>query len=108
MNTIVGFGIIVLLMFLGVDAVQSNVIGYTLGGLISYYLNSKYTFHNRQRTLKQAVIFFMILLISYGLNLIVLQYFLVFLNQYIAQIFAAFIYTLSAFILARILVFKKS
>ncbi len=39
-NTLVGFGIIFILMFLGLSPILSNAIGYLIGSSISFILNS--------------------------------------------------------------------
>ena len=35
-NTFVGFSIIFTLMFMGMSAVDSNIIGYAIGAIVSY------------------------------------------------------------------------
>lgn len=105
-NTLVGFSIIFLLMFLGLDATPSNVTGYAIGAVLSYQLNKKYTFKSSKSSKTQALKFFTVLLISYLLNFVTLQWLLGFLNPYIAQFISATVYTLSSFILAKFMVFK--
>jgi putative flippase GtrA len=105
-NTIVGFSIIFLLMFSGVSAALSNVIGYAIGAVLSYYLNKKYTFKSTDKSKMQAVKFFLVLGVSYVLNFLTLQWLLGFLNPYLAQLFSAIVYTLSSFLLAKFIVFK--
>jgi len=105
-NTVVGFSIIFLLMFSGMTAVMSNMIGYMLGGILSYYLNKKYTFKSKEDSILQALKFFMVIFLAYGLNFLVLQWLLKSINPYMAQFFAAVVYTLSSFILAKFVVFK--
>jgi len=105
-NTVIGFGIIILLMSVGVDALKSNAIGYGVGAVLSYILNSKYTFKDTEYKSRKIVIFFLILTVAYGLNYIVLQSLLPLLNPYLAQVFAAIMYTVSAFVLMKFLVFS--
>lgn len=106
-NTTVGFSIIFLLMFIGFSAIWSNAIGYAIGAILSYYLNSKYTFRSTSRGKIQAMKFFSILFISYLLNFLTLQWLLDFLNPYLAQFISAIVYTLSSFLLAKLIVFKE-
>ncbi len=106
-NTLVGFSIIFLLMFAGLSATLSNVIGYAIGAVLSYYLNKKYTFKSTTNSKTQAVKFFTVLLIAYLLNFITLQWLLGFLNPYLAQLISAVVYTLSSFMLAKFIVFKE-
>ncbi len=106
-NTLLGFSIIFFLMFSGVSATVSNAIGYAIGAVLSYYLNSKYTFKSKNKGKMQALKFFMVLGLSYLLNFITLQWLLGFANPYVAQLISAAVYTLSSFILAKLFVFKE-
>ena len=106
-NTLVGFCIIFALMFAGLSPVWSNAIGYFIGAILSYYLNSKYTFSIGTQNKIQVFKFFIVLALAYILNFFTLQYTLVFLNPYLAQLIAAAIYTFSSFILMKVYVFKE-
>jgi len=103
-NTIVGFGIIFVLMFLGLDAKISNAIGYAIGAVVSYILNSRYTFRS-QTSVLLALKFFGVLLVSYIINFVVLSYMLIYTDAYISQIISGIVYTLSSFVLAKYFVF---
>ena len=106
-NTLFGFSIIFTLMFLGVSAVASNFIGYFFGAILSYTLNKKYTFKSDTKDKTEALKFFGVLLISYCINLLTLQWLLTFLNPYTAQLISAIVYTLSSFSLAKLFVFSE-
>jgi len=106
-NTLTGFSIIFLLMYVGVSATLSNVLGYTIGAFISYKLNSHYTFNGDVYKKRTMLKFFMVLGIAYLLNFATLQWLLATTNPYIAQLGAAIIYTVSSFIMVRYLVFKE-
>ena len=105
-NTITGFGIIVLLMYCGLDAIKSNEVGYGVGAIISYLLNRKYTFNDANHTITKILKFFIVLSIAYSLNYFVLNYFLARISPYYAQMISAATYTVSAFILMKLFVFK--
>jgi len=107
-NTIVGFLIIFLLMFIGFTPVLSNLMGYAIGSVVSFYLNSRFTFKSTQTTKAQVVKFFTILLMSYFLNLLTLQWLLELINPYLAQFFSAVVYTISSFLLVKFIVFKDN
>lgn len=107
-NTLAGFSIIYGLMLLGVSPVKSNAIGYGIGAILSYFLNKKYTFKVETYDTMQVVKFFMVLGVSYLVNLIVLYALLDTINAYIAQFIAAMLYTLSAFILFKYVVFNAA
>ena len=105
-NTFVGFSIVFLLMYVGFSAILSNVVGYTIGSVVSYVLNNKYTFDATNQHQKVFVKFFMVLAIAYALNFMTLQYVLTFMTPYLAQLCAAVVYTLSSFLMMRFFVFK--
>lgn len=105
-NTLLGFSIIFILMFLGVSPMISNAVGYGIGAIFSYYLNSKYTFQDTPHSYIRMFKFFMILSLSYLLNFLVLQWLLPFLNPYIAQFISAVVYTLSSFFFMKFFVFR--
>jgi len=104
-NTVLGFSIVVMLMLVGFSPMLSNAIGYGAGAILSYYLNSKYTFDTQKHHLGQAMKFFIVLLFAYFLNYFTLQWTLEFLNPYIAQLIAAVVYTLSAFFMMKKFIF---
>jgi len=106
-NTAVGFGLIVLLMYMGVDAVLSNAMGYGIGAILSYFLNKHYTFTYKNHSMRVAIKFFTVLGIAYLLNYMVLMMLLATINPYIAQAVSAVVYTLSAFIMMKFLVFRN-
>jgi len=105
-NTLIGFTLIFMLMYLGVSAEKSNAMGYSIGAIISYILNSKYTFKNTSHSTVRMVKFFAVLGLAYLLNFITLQMLLPSINAYTAQLFAAIVYTVSAFVLAKLIVFQ--
>ena len=107
-NTLVGFSIVFSLMFFGISAEQSNMIGYAIGAILSFYLNSKYTFKSKFTKLL-ALKFFGVLALSYLLNFLVLKWLLFSeVDPYLAQFFSAVVYTLSSFILMKVFVFRNS
>jgi putative flippase GtrA len=105
-NSVAGFSIIYILMFFGVTPTMSNAIGYSIGSIISYYLNRKYTFKSALKSKIVMFKFFLVLAISYGLNLLTLKYLITIINPYLAQIGSAIIYTLSSFLLIKFTVFN--
>ena len=106
-NTVVGFGLIVLLMYMGIDAVLSNAIGYGIGAILSYFLNKKYTFAYKNYSMRVAIKFFAVLGMAYLLNYMALMILLPHINPYAAQVASAVIYTLSAFLMMKFLVFNN-
>jgi putative flippase GtrA len=106
-NTVIGFGIILLLMYLGMDAVKSNAVGYGFGAVLSYVLNSKYTFKDGDHNGIKVFKFFLVLGVAYSLNYLVLKSILPLLNPYLAQMVSAIVYTVSAFVLMRLFIFDR-
>ena len=106
-NTMVGFGLIILLMYMGVDAILSNAIGYGFGAILSYFLNKHYTFTYKNHSMRVVIKFFAVLGVAYLLNYMVLMILLPHINPYVAQVTSAAIYTISAFLLMKFLVFNN-
>lgn len=107
LNTLVGFGIIFTLMYLGNDPTISNLIGYICGIIFSYFMNKSFTFKSKNKSKLEFIRFIIAMLISYFLNLLTLKLALnSSVNPYISQIIAGFIYTVSGFLISRFWVFK--
>jgi len=107
-NTLVGFSIVFSLMFFGLHAIESNMIGYAIGAVLSFYLNSKYTFKSKF-TKALALKFFGVLLVSYFLNFLVLKWLLsTEVDPYMAQLFSAVVYTFSSFVFMKVFVFRTT
>ncbi len=108
-NTIVGFGIIFLLMYFGVIPEISNIIGYTVGINVSYILNKKITFKSNKSHVKEFPKFLLSVGLSYILNFLGLLLFYRFfkINPYISKILSGAIYTISGFLLFKYFVFKN-
>ena len=94
-------------MFLGLEPMVANAIGYFFGAILSYTLNKKYTFKSHDKNHVEALKFFMVLFVAYVLNALTLQYLLPLMNPYYAQLIAAIVYTLSSFMMAKFIVFSK-
>ena len=107
-NTLVGFSIVFSLMFFGLSAVESNMIGYAIGAILSFYLNSKYTFKSKLSGLL-ALKFFGVLAVSYLLNFLVLKWLMsAEVEPYMAQLISAVVYTFSSFVFMKWFVFQDS
>ena len=108
-NTIFGYGITFSLFYFGVIAELSNLIGYSLGILLSYFLNKKYNFKNSNSHSKDFPRFVISMFAAYMLNLVILiimfRYFTI--NFYISQVVASIGYILTGFILSKYYAFKE-
>ena len=112
LNTIVGFGLIFLLMWHGFSPEISNIIGYGVGICFSFVMNKVFTFKSKQASKKanlaEFIKFISSMLIAWGLNFITLKICLNFgVNAYISQIISGGIYTITGYLLSKIWVFKK-
>lgn len=109
-NTIVGLGTIYFGMyFIGLDVVRSNLLGYTIGILVSFTLNKKWTFGSRDHVIYSFFRYLLVLVFAYVVNLKTVLFFNVNLgvNPYLAQAIGIFPYTLIGFLGSRYFVFKS-
>lgn len=76
-NVLVTYGVYYVLVFLGLNYLIANTVGYMAGILNSYYWNNKYVFKNNiHSSTKKLTKVFASYLVTYVIN-IVLLYFLV-------------------------------
>jgi putative flippase GtrA len=107
-NTIVGLSVIYLCKFvLNLSDVPANVLGYAVGLVVSFYLNSIWTFAYRGLVLLAALRFLMAFLISYGINLATVLILIEKLgvNSYLAQAAGIPAYTVAFYLLSKTFVF---
>lgn len=109
-NTLVGFGVIFILMHIGLLPEMANFIGYLCGIIVSFVLNKYFTFKSKNYLKKEFIKFVASMGIAYLINLLVLivlyRYFGV--NEYISQIIAGIFYTISGYILSKFYAFKQT
>lgn len=108
-NTLLGYLIIFFCAYvLKFSPLLSNGIGYGFGLAISYYLNKKFTFSSARRYSSQPLIFFLVFIFSYGINIISLYLFIYIfgINDAISQIMAGIFYVATSFFLNKRFVFK--
>lgn len=105
-NTIVGFTIIMVLMLIGLSATVSNIVGYAIGAILSYYLHSQYTFKNALYSVYTIRKFLGVLAIAYLFNFVTLQMLLEKMDPYGAQLIATIVYSGISFFLMKMFVFK--
>lgn len=108
LNTTVGFGIIFGLMFLGISPEISNLSGYVVGIIFSYFMNKVFTFKSKSKNKLEFIKFIISMFIAYILNFTTLKICLnLNINPYISQIISGGIYTATGYILSRFWVFTK-
>ena len=107
-NTVVGFGVIFLLMFFNVTPQLSNICGYAVGLTVSFVLNRSWVFRANDAEVKRQIIYFLIVfLVAFGINFLVLNILLIAsINAWLAQILAGVCYTLVFYVLNKRMVFS--
>lgn len=65
-NTIVGAGVMFLLYnCFGVSYWISTVCNYVIGGILSFFLNKYFTFQNKQKSIRQILLFILNMAVCY-------------------------------------------
>lgn len=70
-NTLVGFGAIAGASLLGASPLAANVLGYAVGLVVSYTLNSRYTFKRREAGVATVLRYLAAFGGAFGLNIVV-------------------------------------
>lgn len=108
LNTIAGFAIILLLMWLGVSPFIANICGYLVGLVLGFVVSRKFVFRSEGHFTTEGMRYLTAFLFCFALNLLMLELVLGRLhwNPNLAQLAAATAYTASMYLLARWLVFS--
>jgi len=108
LNTIVGFAVIFLLMWLGISPFIANICGYLVGLVLGFVVSWKFVFRSEGHFTTEGMRYLAAFLFCFALNLLVLELVLGRLhwNPNLAQLAAAMTYTASMYLLARWLVFS--
>jgi len=106
-NTLVGYGIIFSLLFLNVNYIVSNSIGYAVGISVSYYLNKFHNFKSTGKPVFEFPRFCTVCLTGYALNILILMVLVEFfhINTYYAVVIAGVAYTVTTYLVLRSFVF---
>jgi putative flippase GtrA len=110
-NTALGYAVIFSCMYLGGFSPElSNVVGYAVGFLVSYFLNRHFTFRSAQRRSTEFVRFGVVFLVAYTANLGVLIVLVRTLEIHpgLSQLIAGVIYIGTAYMLNKHYVFRTS
>ena len=108
-NGMLTLAIITICYLLGSSDEIANFLGI-LGGMIqSIFLNSRYTFQQKEIVLSKSIYFFLILALSYLINFYILFLCLNILKlpSFLSQLVAIMFYIFSSYVLLRKFVFKK-
>ena len=109
LNTVVGLTIIYLAKFLGgLGDFAANVTGYRVGLLLSFALNSTWTFKYDGMFLPAFGKFTLVFITAYLLNLVCVMVAIhQGLNSYLAQALGIIPYTVFTYLASRYLVFRR-
>lgn len=110
LNTVLGYAVIYACMYLaGFGAVTSNVVGYSVGLVVSYVMNRTFTFRSVASAPREIVRFVSIFLLAYLANLGVLILLIdrVGVHEGVAQIPAGVVYFALSFVLNKYYVFAS-
>ncbi|MCW5640808.1 MAG: GtrA family protein [Rhodoferax sp.] len=110
-NTIIGYGVILILQFaFGMRPLAANALGYMIGLAVSYALNRRFTFNSRRSHRASVLAFVGAAAVCYLLNVVVLQVLLtVFdLPAAAAQALAITAYTIAFYFANKYVVFKEN
>ena len=108
-NTLVALSIIYAAKwFADFGDVAANALGYGVGLLASFTLNSRWTFTHSGPQLPALAKFLLVALVAYGMNLLTVMVAIHYigLNDYIAQALGIPPYTLTSFLASKYFVFR--
>jgi len=109
LNSIFGYFFIFLFLYSGIQEEWSNLIGFILGILLSYYLNKTYNFKSNLAHKEALPRFFMSMAVAYLVNITVFSFFyrILDVNVYISTIVGGIFYTFVGYFTSYLWVFKK-
>lgn len=110
LNTLLGYAVIFSLMYLiKISPEISNLFGYSVGLITSYFLNRKYTFKSNLAKNREFLRFVFVFCIAYTANFIVLLLLIYSYstNYALSQIIAGCVYVSTSFLMNKHYVFKK-
>lgn len=108
-NTIVGLSVIYGLMAVGLGDVAANLIGYAIGLLVSFRLNSGWTFARSKAGTGAAGRFALVIAVAYLANLasMLAARDLLGLNSHLAQLVGVIVYAVIGFVGSRSFAFRQ-
>ena len=109
LNAFVGLSVIYLAKwYFHANNFTANAVGYSVGLLVSFTLNSRWTFSYLGPRFPAMVKFLMVALVAYSMNLLTVMIGIHFvgLNDYLAQALGIPPYTLTSYVASKYLVFN--
>jgi putative flippase GtrA len=108
-NTLLGLLVIFAAKwFFHIGDIAANAAGYSVGLIVSFSLNSRWTFAYRGPHLPALTKFLLVTLVAYGMNLLTVMVAIHFvgLNEYVSQALGVPFYTLTSYFASKYLVFR--
>jgi putative flippase GtrA len=106
-NTAVSGVTISLLSLTSLSSYINNFVGFSLGILTSFFLNGKWTFKQSRLPPKTFFLFLGAIVISYGVNLIVMTISMAFFPILMAQFMGILTYSFIFFIINKAYIFNQ-
>jgi putative flippase GtrA len=110
-NTAVGLGLIYACKFLlGFADIPANAVGYIIGLMVSFTLNSRWTFRYDGPVWPAVLRFVLTFVISYAANIVTVLFLIdgMGVNAYLAHAIAVVPYTTTFYLLSRFMVFASA
>jgi putative flippase GtrA len=111
LNTAVGLGtIFALKWFVGLGDTPANLIGYGVGLVVSYVVNSRWTFRYRESLLPVLPQYVAVIIVAYLVQLGCVHFSIrqLHLDSYVAQTLGVIPYAGLTYVLLRVFVFKQA
>ena len=107
-NGVVSYVWIFGLMFLGFESTTSNIVGYSVGLITSYFQSRYWVFRSQNHALGEGLRFLLCFAVAFAVNFYVLKLLLnKEVNPYLAQVLACAAYVLVSFAINSTYVFAK-
>ena len=107
-NTIVGYGIMFGLTFMGVMPEVANALGYGIAFIVSYLLNRRFTFQSKHTHRRDFTRFVIASTLAYITNLLtlIICYRILSWSEYISLIIASIVYVIVGYLLHKFWTFR--
>ncbi|MDQ7989769.1 MAG: GtrA family protein [Candidatus Dactylopiibacterium sp.] len=108
LNTLIGYGLIFTFMYVfDLSPELSNLLGYVMGMLFSFFMNKKFTFRSDKGVSEEFLRFFVVFVVAYLANLAMLVLLVRGLEFHpgVSQIVSCGVYFVSSFLMNKYFVF---
>jgi len=106
-NTLLTASLVLILTYIGLGVYSANALGYAAGIILSFILNSRFTFSTEVNTYR-LIKFFITCLACYIVNIMALRISIHLMpdEKYLSQLLGMALYTASGFVLNKLWVMK--